>query len=273
MELENCWREFKNQELALSVRTYIDSKGIVWFKGKDVALALGYAKPRNAILNHVDEDYKGAPVKGPLRGEQPHTIWISEPGVYSLIFSSMLKSAKEFQKWVFSEVLPNIRRYGQYKVFNSPNRLVFKIENEFDLHSKVVECARRFYPNAILVASLGKLQDTKSKRINSYKKGYQRGKPDIIVQNLHKRYNGLCIEFKTPLGLGKVSEDQKLQLHAYEMNNFKTIVSNEYDSIITQIIHYMRDARILCEFCKNKGIRFKNHNTLANHKRYFHRIL
>ena len=59
-------------------------------------------------------------------------------------------------------------------LFNSPNRLEFKIENEFDLHSKVVEYIRRFYPNALLVANLGELQDTKSKRINSYKKGYQK---------------------------------------------------------------------------------------------------
>ena len=86
-------------------------------------------------------------------------------------------------------------------VFNSPNRLIFKIDNEFDLHTKVVEYIRSFYPNALLVVSLGELQDTNPKRISSYKKGYQRGKPDVIIQNLHKRYNRLCIEFKTPHSL------------------------------------------------------------------------
>ena len=91
-------------------------------------------------------------------------------------------------------------------------RKVFKIENEFDLHSKVVDFIRRFFPYSILVACLGELQDTKSKRISSYKKGYQRGQPDVLLLNKHKGYNGLCIEFKTPLGLGRVSDSQKNQL-------------------------------------------------------------
>ena len=59
-------------------------------------------------------------------------------------------------------------------------RKVFKIENEFDLHTKVIDFIRRFFPYSMLVAGLGELQDTKSKRISSHKKGYQRGQPDIF---------------------------------------------------------------------------------------------
>ena len=253
MELENCWREFKKQELALSVRTYIDSKGIVWFKGKDVALALGYAKPRNAILNHVDEEHKikRIDIDQNLRGEQPNTIWITELGVYSLIFSSKLKTAKNFQKWVFTEIIPSIRsRVDQtYKAPSMKSsyrkRLLFKIENEFDLHSKVVDFIRRFYPNSLLVAGLGELHDTKRKRINSYIKGYQRGQPDMLLLNQHKRYNGLCIEFKTPQGSGVLSEDQKHQLDRYKSNGFRVIISNDYDSIITQIIDYLEGGVVI----------------------------
>ena len=54
------------------------------------------------------------------------------------------------------------------------------------------------------------------------------------------------------------------------MNNFKTILSNDYDSIITQIMDYMKDVRVICEYCK-KG--FRTLDTLTNHKRHFHRIL
>ncbi|MFR0553364.1 Bro-N domain-containing protein [Loigolactobacillus coryniformis subsp. coryniformis] len=77
-----------------------------YFVGKDVADILGYAKSRNAISSHVDnEDKKDAPIQGPLGGTQNMTI-ISESGVYSLIFGSHLESAKLFKRWVTSEVLP-----------------------------------------------------------------------------------------------------------------------------------------------------------------------
>lgn len=79
-----------------------------------MATALGYAKPRNAISVHVDnEDKKGAPIQGDLGGTQEMTI-INESGLYSLILSSKLESAKRFKRWVTSEVLPCIRKHGGY---------------------------------------------------------------------------------------------------------------------------------------------------------------
>ena len=85
-----------------------------WFIGKDVAEALGYAKARNAIAAHVDDDdKKDAPIQGVLGGKQEMTI-ISESGVYSLVFSSKLPTAKKFKRWVTSEVLPSIRKHGAY---------------------------------------------------------------------------------------------------------------------------------------------------------------
>lgn len=85
-----------------------------YFVGKDVAEILGYAKARNAIAKHVDdEDKKDAPIQGTLGGTQQMTI-INESGLYSLIFSSKLDSAKRFKRWVTSEVLPVIRKHGIY---------------------------------------------------------------------------------------------------------------------------------------------------------------
>lgn len=66
------------------------------------------------------------------------------------------------------------------------------------MHIKVVQYIRRFYPDALITAGLGELQDTSNKRIKSYRKGYQGGQPDIIIANQHKHYDGLCIELKTP---------------------------------------------------------------------------
>ena len=80
------------------------------FVGKDVAIALGYAKSRNALATHVDkEDKKDALIQGPLGGGQKMTI-INESGLYSLILSSKLPQAKAFKRWVTSEVLPQIRQ-------------------------------------------------------------------------------------------------------------------------------------------------------------------
>ncbi|MDM8326533.1 BRO family protein [Staphylococcus felis] len=91
-----------------------------YFVGKDVAEILGYSKARNAIAKHVDfEDKKDAPIQGPLGGTQKMTI-INESGLYSLIFSSKLDSAKRFKRWVTYEVLPAIRKTGTYQVPSDP---------------------------------------------------------------------------------------------------------------------------------------------------------
>lgn len=85
-----------------------------YFVGKDVAEILGYVKPRNAISVHVDdEDKKDAPIQGTLGGVQTMTM-INESGLYSLILSSKLPTAKKFKRWVTSEVLPAIRKHGAY---------------------------------------------------------------------------------------------------------------------------------------------------------------
>lgn len=105
---------FSNTEFG-SVRTLVIN-GEPYFVGKDIALILGYAKPRNAIAAHVDEeDKKDAPIQGDLGGTQEMTV-INESGLYSLILSSKLPKAKSFKRWVTSEVLPSIRKMGSYSI-------------------------------------------------------------------------------------------------------------------------------------------------------------
>lgn len=92
----------------------IEIDGEPWFVGKDVAAALGYTKERNALDKHVDKDdalKRG--VTDSIGRTQQMTI-INESGLYSLILSSKLPSAKEFKHWVTSEVLPSIRKNGAY---------------------------------------------------------------------------------------------------------------------------------------------------------------
>lgn len=87
-----------------------------WFVGKDVAEVLGYQNGSRDINRHVDEeDRMGYRIGTPSRGEQTMTI-INESGLYSLVLSSKLPSAKKFKRWVTSEVLPALRKTGQYQV-------------------------------------------------------------------------------------------------------------------------------------------------------------
>ena len=85
-----------------------------WFVGKDVADILGYSKARNAIALHVDEDDALKQGLTDNLGRTQETIIINESGLYSLILSSRLPQAKEFKRWVTSEVLPAIRRQGGF---------------------------------------------------------------------------------------------------------------------------------------------------------------
>ena len=85
------------------------------FVAKDVATALGYAKPENAIATHVDtEDKTTTLIQGTGSNYKSKMVIINESGLYSLILSSKLPQAKEFKRWVTSEVLPQIRQTGGY---------------------------------------------------------------------------------------------------------------------------------------------------------------
>ena len=117
---------FKNEKFG-EVRT-VTIKSEPWFVGKDVAEALGYAKPENAISSHVSEEDKTSTlIQGGGSNYKSKAILINESGLYSLIFGSRLESAKEFKHWVTSEVLPAIRKHGAYAVdelLNDPDMAI-----------------------------------------------------------------------------------------------------------------------------------------------------
>ena len=259
--------------------TVIKCRDEIWFRGKDIAKALGYEKTRNAILKHVNDDDKsiledlrrGPQIRAPFKNEQGGSIFINESGLCSLIFGSKLESAKAFKRWVTKDVLPSIRKTGRYDhrinhKYN--NTLSFKIENETDLHVSVVSFLKKRYPHSLFTVMLGENQDTVHNRIDSFKKGYLCGSPDLIINNLHKHYTGFCIEFKSPKGNGVLSSDQTMILLQYQNNGFKILVSNDYDKIIEQIIEYFRDVRIKCSHCPR---RFITPQSLRNHTECFHK--
>lgn len=93
-----------------------NEKGETFFVGKDVAKALGYKKPQDAITKHVDEDDSAKCGLIDSKGRKQMAIIINESGLYSLILSSKLEQAKAFKRWVTSEVLPQIRKTGRYEM-------------------------------------------------------------------------------------------------------------------------------------------------------------
>lgn len=115
-----------------------------FFVGKDVAEILGYSNTRDALYRHVDGEDKDVVKLDTLGGKQSQTI-INESGLYSLIFSSKLESAKRFKRWVTSEVLPAIRKHGLYatdnvikNTLNNPDYIInilteYKKEKEHNL--------------------------------------------------------------------------------------------------------------------------------------------
>ena len=111
---------FKNKEFGQIRTCMVD--GETYFVGKDVASALGYKNTKDALIRHVDvDDKEWSGITTPL-GTQQATI-INESGLYSLILSSKLDSAKRFKHWVTSEVLPAIRKNGRYELESKAKEL------------------------------------------------------------------------------------------------------------------------------------------------------
>lgn len=109
---------FNNEEFG-NVRT-LTIDGEPWFVGKDIAECLGYSNTKDALRKHVDSEDKimgsqnATPFITDNLGRKQFPTFINESGVYSLILSSKLESAKKFKRWVTSEVLPSLRKTGTY---------------------------------------------------------------------------------------------------------------------------------------------------------------
>lgn len=124
----NKLKVFQNEEFG-AVRT-MTINGEPYFVGKDVADILGYTDTAKAIRVHVDEEDKGVDEMDTPGGKQK-TVFINESGLYSLILSSKLPTAKRFKRWVTSDVLPSIRKHGVYaidEVLKDPDAMIAALQ-------------------------------------------------------------------------------------------------------------------------------------------------
>lgn len=123
------------------IRT-IERGGEPWFVGKDVAEALGYANARNAVPDHVDDEDK-LRTQIEYAGQKREVTLINESGLYSLVLSSKLPGAKQFKRWITSEVIPSIRKHDAYitpdkleQVLLNPDTLMQLAQNLKDEQEK-----------------------------------------------------------------------------------------------------------------------------------------
>lgn len=112
---------FNSEEFG-DIRT-VQLNNEIYFVGKDVATALGYANPKNAVPTHVSEEDKLS-TQIEYAGQRREVTVINESGLYALIFGSKLESAKRFKRWVTSEVLPAIRKTGSYQKPLTPQEML-----------------------------------------------------------------------------------------------------------------------------------------------------
>lgn len=204
---------FENQEFG-SVRTVvIDDEP--WFVGKDVALILGYQNCSKALTDHVDEEDKLNNKSLSSLGQRGGWI-INESGLYSLILSSKLPTAKKFKHWVTSEVLPSIRKHGIY----ATDDVIDNILNNPDFGIKL----------------LTQLKEERQARLEAEKK-------NAILMHTKKTYT--CTEiakelgFKSAIALNKDLCDKGIQ---YKVNNTYVLYSDYSDIGLVSIKQQILDS-------------------------------
>lgn len=206
----------------------LELNGAPWFVGKDVAEALGYGAGKslaNAVSKHVDEEDKGVTEMMTPGGVQK-VIIINESGLYSLVLSSKLPSAKKFKHWVTSEVLPTIRRHGAYmteealeKAITEPDFLIRLATQLKEEKAKRLEAERQIeadrpkvtFANAVNVSKDGMLIGMLAKLL--HQNGVDIGQKRLFQWMRDNRYlmkNGTDKNMPTQkareLGLFKVKE-------------------------------------------------------------------
>ena len=137
---------------------------------------------------------------------------------------------------------------GSYIIPKTINKQII-LKNAKNLHCKVINFIKENYPDIMLIPGLGEYQTTSSLRCDAYHKGYCSGQPDILILNSHKTYNGFALKLKSPNGSGKVSEKQHGYLNNLRHQNYKILVSDNYDIILINLVNYFRDIRIHCRYC------------------------
>ena len=291
-------KSFTNYQLGIKLNSYIDEKCNVWFQGKQVAQILGYKNTEHAIKRHVSENHKrtflfcSPPETG---GQQNDTrgkycLFVDEAGFYELVFKSRLPSARIFREWVFTIVLPSIRKFGYYKMIDSRIR------------QRVIIDGKKYYKHPVFsnyaASKNGNVLSLRSKKIISMVKngsGYLYF--NIYDEKLEKRKNYTQHRFVYEVFRGPIprcfevdhinetksdNRIKNLQLLSHKHNieksknrpiisiNIETGKERRYNSIKTAAIELDISAGNISKVCRKKG---KSLSSRKNGKKYTFKYL
>ena len=291
-------KSFTNYQLGIKLNSYIDEKCNVWFQAKQVAQILGYKNTEHAIKRHVSENHKrtflfcSPPETG---GQQNDTrgkycLFVDEAGFYELVFKSRLPSARIFREWVFTIVLPSIRKFGYYKMIDSR------------IKQRVIIDGKKYYKHPVFsnyaASKNGNVLSLRSKKIISMVKngsGYLYF--NIYDEKLEKRKNYtqhrfVYEVFRGPIPrcfevdhINEIKSDNRiknLQLLSHKHNieksknrpvisiNIETGKERRYNSIKTAAIQFDISAGNISKVCRKKG---KSLSSRKNGKKYIFKYL
>ena len=291
-------KSFTNYQLGIKLNSYNDEKCNVWFQAKQVAQILGYKNTEHAIKRHVSENHKrtflfcSPPETG---GQQKDTrgkycLFVDEAGFYELVFKSRFPSARIFREWVFTIVLPSIRKFGYYKMIDSR------------IKQRVIIDGKKYYKHPVFsnyaASKNGNVLSLRSKKIISMVKngsGYLYF--NIYDEKLEKRKNYtqhrfVYEVFRGPIPrcfevdhINEIKSDNRiknLQLLSHKHNieksknrpiisiNIETGKERRYNSIKTAAIQFDISAGNISKVCRKKG---KSLSSRKNGKKYTFKYL
>ena len=241
-----------------------------YFKASEVGKILGFRNIREA-LRKVQSEYKRDVSIPDSTGRLQYQTLINEKALYRLAFRSDKKDAVKFTDQV-CDIVKQIRlKQYELKPKTISNYHVMYLTNEFELQKNVIVFLRQHEQRHHLniVVPLGEMQDTKEKRLDAYTLGYNKGQPDILLNNQSIHHVGLIIELKNPNGKGELKPEQCEIIKRYRDDNYKIIVSNDFAEIISKLTRWFNHLRLPCRFCNSK---FKTTKSRDNHIKFFHRI-
>lgn len=193
---------FNNHNIDAIVDTHMN----IWFNAKEIAESLDYSRPKKVIMENIQlfEKKQLKQLTKNTYGRQPHSIYINESGLYSLILKSRKPSAKKFKKWITSEVIPSLRQNGYYEMKQKNKSILSELNKKINALKKsneTLQCdlKKEKYPNGAVVYAIEYVgNDTKQYRIgmstdfNKRKKQYNTHLPNNAKVVILKKTNHAC---------------------------------------------------------------------------------
>ena len=236
---ENKIEVYSNVEFG-AVRT-LTIEGEPYFAGKDVAEILGYSNPQKAIRDHVDEDDKTVNESFTVNGTK--ALLINESGLYSLILSSKLPTAKKFKRWVTAEVLPSIRKHGTYNADYSG--LSPQLQYLISLEQKTKELEQK------QTELENKLAESEKNRDEIIKATFEFGRIGELQRNeitkaVKKRAIELCRYAETYDKIGKsvISSIYKGLQKEFNVKSYLDLSYNQYTDCMIFVQYYEPDQKL-----------------------------